>query len=145
MISCPLPISNFLPSSKVNKEVNKKVNNQIQHTSENRKKHETNSNVVFLKENTYIYIMEQNMRFGPVGNTGKKFWADYVQLLRPIFQCCSRQNDVYIMTLAWRYCEYPSCYGNTGYGVSSSGIQNPINFCRKVKCFRGFFDILEVE
>ena len=32
-------------------------------------------------------------------------------------------------------------YGNTGCGASSLGIQNLIDFCTKVKYFRGFFDV----
>ena len=32
-------------------------------------------------------------------------------------------------------------YGNTSCGVSRSGIQNPTDFCLKVKCSKGFFDI----
>ena len=38
------------------------------------------------------------------------------------------------------YCK-TMIYGNTGYGVSSPGLQNPRNFCRKLKCFKWFFDI----
>ena len=36
---------------------------------------------------------------------------------------------------------YTTGYGNTGCGVSRSGIQNPIDFFIKVKCSKGFFDI----
>ena len=32
-------------------------------------------------------------------------------------------------------------YGNTGCGVSHWGIQNPIYFCLKLKCFKGFCDV----
>ena len=32
-------------------------------------------------------------------------------------------------------------YGNTGYGVSRLGLQNPVDFWLKVKSFKGFFDI----
>jgi hypothetical protein len=32
-------------------------------------------------------FMEQYMRFGPTGNTEKKNWADYEQLLRAVFSC----------------------------------------------------------
>jgi hypothetical protein len=32
-------------------------------------------------------------------------------------------------------------YGNTGYRIIRSGIQNPIDFWLKVKCSKGFFDI----
>ena len=32
-------------------------------------------------------------------------------------------------------------YGNTGCGVSRWGIQNPIDFCLKVKCSKWFFGI----
>ena len=31
-------------------------------------------------------------------------------------------------------------YGNTGCGVSISGIQNQIDFCLKVKCFKGLYN-----
>ena len=38
--------------------------------------------------------------------------------------------------------EWAQDYGNTGCGVSRSGIQNPnVDFCLKVKCSKGFFDI----
>ena len=30
--------------------------------------------------------------FGPVGNTEKKIWADYEQLLRPVFSCFRGQK-----------------------------------------------------
>ena len=35
-------------------------------------------------------------------------------------------------------------YVNTGYGVSILVLQNPINFCLKVKLFKGFFDIFRI-
>ena len=37
-------------------------------------------------------FMEQNMRFGPVGNTEKNIGADYEQLLRPVFSCFPGQK-----------------------------------------------------
>ena len=35
--------------------------------------------------------MEQNMRFGLVGNIEKKNWADYEQLLKAVFPCFQGQ------------------------------------------------------
>ena len=35
-------------------------------------------------------------------------------------------------------------YVNTCYGVSILVLQNPINFCLKVKLFKGFFDIFRI-
>ena len=32
--------------------------------------------------------------FGPVGNTEKKIWADYEQLLRPFFSCFRGQKKM---------------------------------------------------
>ena len=32
--------------------------------------------------------------FGPVGNTEKKFWADYEQLLRAVFSCFQEENGI---------------------------------------------------
>ena len=32
-----------------------------------------------------------------------------------------------------------SHHGNTSYGISCLGVQNPIDLCLKVKCFKGYF------
>ena len=32
--------------------------------------------------------------FGPVGNTEKKIWADYEQLLRAVFSCFQGQKNI---------------------------------------------------
>ena len=37
-------------------------------------------------------FMEQNMRFGLIGNTEKKIGADYEQLLRAVFLCFVGKN-----------------------------------------------------
>ena len=38
--------------------------------------------------------MEQNLRFGLVGSTEKKIWADYEQLLRVFFFMFSRAKKI---------------------------------------------------
>ena len=49
------------------------------------------------------------------------------------------------VSLPWKfhnwYCHNLNRYGNSGCGVSRLRIQNPIDFCLKVKCTKGFFDI----
>ena len=37
--------------------------------------------------------------FGSVGNTEKKIWADYEQLLMPFFSCFHRQKKIEIKPL----------------------------------------------
>ena len=37
--------------------------------------------------------------FGPVGNTEKKIWADYEQLLRAVSPCFHGQNKILIFLL----------------------------------------------
>ena len=41
------------------------------------------------ESNYYGTEMEIWAGFGPIGNTEKKIWADYEQLLRPFFSCLS--------------------------------------------------------
>ena len=45
-------------------------------------------------EGSHFYGIEYEIwaYFGPVGNTEKKFWADYEQLLRALFSCFQGQN-----------------------------------------------------
>ena len=38
--------------------------------------------------------MEQELRFGPVGITEKKIWADYEQLLKPVFFHFRGQKEI---------------------------------------------------
>ena len=61
------------------------------------------------------------------------------------FRCrCARCLDPTEMNTEFSSLRCPSCsierYGNTGCGVLRSGLQNPIDFCLKVKCSNGFFD-----
>ena len=37
--------------------------------------------------------------FGPVGNTEKKNWADYEQLLRAVFSCFHRQKNIFFKNI----------------------------------------------
>ena len=55
--------------------------------------------------------------------------------------CISRQAEIPPAA----QCTGIGHYGNAGYGVSLSEIQNPIDFWFKVKCSKGFFDIFGMK